>query len=195
MRYVIILILMDTSDFKNGISLILDNEIYTIVDFQHVKPGKGGAFVRSTLKNVKTGRSLDKTWRAGERMEQAILDRRPLQYLYNDGADYYVMDKDNYEQIPIRKEQIGDGVKYLKENMDVTVMTHKDDIIGVEVPTFVELQVVETAGSEKGDTASGGSKPATVETGAVVNVPFFVKVGDVIKIDTRTDGYLERVKV
>ncbi len=186
---------MDTSDFKNGISLILDNEIYTIVDFQHVKPGKGGAFVRSTLKNVKTGRSLDKTWRAGERMEQAILDRRPLQYLYNDGADYYVMDKDNYEQIPIRKEQIGDGVKYLKENMDVTVMTHKDDIIGVEVPTFVELQVVETAGSEKGDTASGGSKPATVETGAVVNVPFFVKVGDVIKIDTRTDGYLERVKV
>jgi elongation factor P len=185
---------MDTSDFKNGISLILDNEIYTIVDFQHVKPGKGGAFVRSTLKNVKTGRSLDKTWRAGERMEQAILDRRPLQYLYNDGTDYYVMDKDTFEQLPIRKEQIGDGVKYLKENMDVTVMTHKDDIIGVEVPTFVELQVIETAGSEKGDTASGGSKPATVETGAVINVPFFVKNGDVVKIDTRTDGYLERVK-
>jgi len=185
---------MDTSDFKNGISLILDNEIYTIVDFQHVKPGKGGAFVRSTLKNVKTGRSLDKTWRAGERMEQAILERRPLQYLYNDGSDYYVMDKDTFEQIPIRKEQIGDGVKYLKENMDVTVMTHKDDIIGVEVPSFVELQVVETAGSEKGDTASGGSKPATVETGAVVGVPFFVKVGDVIKIDTRSDSYLERVK-
>ncbi len=185
---------MDTSDFKNGISLILDNEIYTIVDFQHVKPGKGGAFVRSTLKNVKTGRSLDKTWRAGERMEQAILDRRPLQYLYNDGTEYYVMDKETFEQIPIRKEQIGDGVKYLKENMDVTVMTHKEDIIGVEVPTFVELQVVETAGSEKGDTASGGSKPATVETGAVVNVPFFVKSGDVVRIDTRTDSYLERVK-
>jgi elongation factor P len=185
---------MDTSDFKNGISLILDNEIYTIVDFQHVKPGKGGAFVRSTLRNVKTGRSLDKTWRAGERMDQAILERRPLQYLYNDGADYYVMDKDTFEQIPISKEQIGDGVKYLKENMDVTVMTHKDDIIGVEVPTFVELQIVETAGSEKGDTASGGSKPATVETGAVVNVPFFVKTGDVVKIDTRTDSYLERVK-
>jgi elongation factor P len=185
---------MDTSDFKNGISLILDNEIYTIVDFQHVKPGKGGAFVRSTLKNVKTGRSLDKTWRAGERMDQAILERRPLQYLYNDGSDYYVMDKDTFEQIPISKEQIGDGVKYLKENMDVTVMTHKDDIIGVEVPTFVELQVTETAGSEKGDTASGGSKPATVETGAVVNVPFFVKPGDVVRIDTRTDSYLERVK-
>jgi elongation factor P len=185
---------MDTSDFKNGISLLLENEIYTIIDFQHVKPGKGGAFVRSTLKNVKTGRSLDKTWRAGERMEQAILDRRPLQYLYNDGEDYYVMDKDSFEQIPIRKEQIGDGVKYLKENMDVTVMTHKDDIIGVEVPTFVELLIVETAGSEKGDTASGGSKPATVETGAVVNVPFFVKSGDVVKIDTRTGAYLERVK-
>jgi elongation factor P len=127
-------------------------------------------------------------------MEQAILDRRPLQYLYNDGTDYYVMDKETFEQIPVRKEQIGPQVKYLKENMDVTVMTHKDDIIGVEVPTFVELEIVETAGSEKGDTASGGSKPATLETGAVVNVPFFVKAGDVVKIDTRTDSYLERVK-
>jgi elongation factor P len=185
---------MDTSDFKNGISLILDGDIYTIIDFQHVKPGKGGAFVRSTLRNIKTGRSLDKTWRAGERMEQAFLERRPLQYLYNDGNEYYVMDKETFEQIPILKEQIGDGVKYLKENMDVTVMTHKDQIIGVEVPTFVELQITETAGSEKGDTASGGSKPATLETGAVINVPFFVKSGDVVRVDTRTDTYLERVK-
>jgi elongation factor P len=185
---------MDTSDFKNGISLILDGDIYTIIDFQHVKPGKGGAFVRSTLRNLKTGRSLDKTWRAGERMEQAFLERRPLQYLYNDGSDYYVMDKETFEQVPIQKDKIGDGVKYLKENMVVTVMTHKDEIIGVEVPTFVELVITETAGSEKGDTASGGSKPATLETGAVVNVPFFVKSGDTVRVDTRTDTYLERVK-
>jgi elongation factor P len=185
---------MDTSDFRNGLSIILDGEIYTIVEFQHVKPGKGGAFVRTTLRNLKTGRLLDKTFRAGERMEQAVLERRPLSYLYNDGGDYYLMDKESFDQLPIRKEQIGDGVKYLKENMDVVVLSHKDEILGVEVPTFVELEIVETAGSEKGNTASGGSKPATVETGAVVQVPFFVNIGDKIKIDTRTDQYLERVK-
>ncbi len=185
---------MDTSDFRNGISIIMDSDIYTITDFQHVKPGKGGAFVRSTLKNIKNGRTIDKTWRAGERMEQAILERRPMQYLYNDGTEYFVMDPDTFDQISIRREQIGDGVKYLKENMDLSVMFHKEQIIGVEVPNFVELEVVETAGSEKGDTASGGGKPATVEGGAVVNVPFFVKVGDKIKIDTRSDQYLERVK-
>ncbi len=185
---------MDTSDFRNGISIIMDGDIYTISDFQHVKPGKGGAFVRSTLKNVKNGRTIDKTWRAGERMEQAILERKPLQYLYNDGAEYYAMDPETFEQIGIRKEQIGTGIKYLKENMELSVMTHKDQIIGVEVPNFVELEVTETAGSEKGDTASGGGKPATLETGAVVTVPFFVKVGDRIKVDTRNDQYLERVK-
>ena len=185
---------MDTSDFRNGLSILQDNDIYTIVEFQHVKPGKGGAFVRTTLRNVKNGRVVDKTFRAGEKMEQAVLERRPLQYLYNDGDDYYVMDKETFEQVPVRKDQIGDGVKYLKENMDVTIMTHKADIIGVEVPTFVELEVTETPSGEKGNTASGGSKPATVETGAVVQVPFFVNVGDRIRIDTRTDQYLERVK-
>jgi elongation factor P len=185
---------MDTSDFRNGISIIMDGDIYTITDFQHVKPGKGGAFVRSTIKNLKNGRTIDKTWRAGERMEQAILERRPMQYLYNDGADYFVMDPETFDQISISKEQIGDGVKYMKENMELSVMFHKEQIIGVEVPNFVELEVVETAGSEKGDTASGGGKPATVEGGAVVTVPFFVKVGDKIKIDTRNDQYLERVK-
>ncbi|MDQ2686498.1 MAG: elongation factor P [Armatimonadota bacterium] len=185
---------MDTSDFRNGISILIDADIYTITDFQHVKPGKGGAFVRSTLKNVKTGRTLEKTWRAGERMEQAYLERKPMQYLYNDGSEYYVMDPETFEQSNIRKEQIGDSVKYLKENMELSVLTHKDQVIGVEVPNFVELEVTETAGSEKGDTASGGGKPATVETGAVVTVPFFVKVGDRIKIDTRNDQYLERVK-
>lgn len=184
---------MDTSDFRNGISIVMDNDIYTIVDFQHVKPGKGGAFVRSSIKNLKTGRTIDKTWRAGERMDQAILERKTMQYLYNDGTEYYVMDPESFEQISVAKEQI-EGVKYLKENMDLSVMLHNEKIIGIEVPSFVELEVTMTAGSEKGDTASGGGKPATVETGAVVNVPFFVKIGDKIKIDTRTDQYLERVK-
>lgn len=185
---------MDTSDFRNGISILLDQDIYTITDFQHVKPGKGGAFVRSTLKNVRNGRTIDKTWRAGEKVEQAVLERRPLQYLYNDGTDYFLMDPETFDQIGITKEQIGSGVKYLKENMELNVMTHRDNIIGVEVPSFVELEVTDTAGSEKGDTASGGGKPAVVETGATVTVPFFVKVGDRIKIDTRNDSYLERVK-
>ncbi|MBV9850172.1 MAG: elongation factor P [Armatimonadetes bacterium] len=185
---------MDTSDFRNGVSILMDGDIYTITDFQHVKPGKGGAFVRSTLKNVRTGRTLEKTWRAGERMEQAFLERRPMQYLYNDGSDYYLMDPETFDQISVSKDKFGEGVKYLKENMDVTVLSHKDAIINAEVPSFVELEVTETAGSERGDTASGGGKPATVETGAVVNVPFFVKIGDRIKIDTRNDQYLERVK-
>ena len=185
---------MDTSDFRNGISILMDGNIFTITDFQHVKPGKGGAFVRSTLKNIKNGRSIEKTWRAGERVEQAFLERRPLQYLYNDGNEYFLMDPETFEQIGVPKDQIGDSVKYLKENMDLSVLTHKDAIIGIEIPSFVELEVTETAGSEKGDTASGGGKPATVETGAVVSVPFFVKVGDKIKIDTRSDQYLERVK-
>lgn len=188
------LALMDTSDFRNGISIVMDQDIFTITDFQHVKPGKGGAFVRSTLKNVRNGRTIDKTWRAGEKVEQAILERKSLQYLYNDGTDYFLMDPESFDQISISKEQIGTGIKYLKENMDLQVMYHKENIIGVEVPSFVELEVTEAAGSEKGDTASGGGKPATVETGAVVTVPFFVKVGDKIKIDTRNDLYLERVK-
>jgi len=172
----------------------MDNDIFTITDFQHVKPGKGGAFVRSTLKNIKNGRTIDKTWRAGEKVEQAILERKPMQYLYNDGTDYYLMDPETFDQIDVTKEQIGPGVKYLKENMALSILTHKDNIIGIEIPMNVELEVTETAGSEKGDTASGGGKPATLETGAVVTVPFFVKVGDKIKIDTRSDQYLERVK-
>ena len=148
---------MDTSDFRNGISIVMDGDIYTITDFQHVKPGKGGAFVRSTLKNIKNGRSIDKTWRAGERMEQAFLERKPMQYLYNDGTDYFLMDPETFEQSSVSKDQIGNGVKYLKENMDLSVLTHKDTIIGIEVPSFVELEVTETAGSEKGDTASGAA--------------------------------------
>lgn len=185
---------MDTSDFRNGLSIILDNDIYTIVEFQHVKPGKGGAFVRSKLKNLRTGATIDKTWRAGEKMEQAVLDRRMMQYLYNAEGEYFLMDMETFEQIGVRQALIGPQAKYLKENTDVQVVTHRDEIIGVNVPDFVQLEVIETDPGVRGDTASGGSKPATVEGGAVVQVPFFINVGDKLRIDTRSDQYLERVK-
>jgi len=186
--------LIDTSDFRNGLSILLDNEIFTIIEFQHVKPGKGGAFVRTKLKNVKTGATIDKTFRAGERMEQAVLDRKPMQFIYEQDGDYYMMDMETFEQIPVKRELIGDAVKYLKENEQVTVMTHEGTVIGVELPFTVELEVVETDPGVRGDTASGGSKPARLETGAVIQVPFFINVGDRIKVDTRTDAYLERAK-
>lgn len=185
---------MDTSDFKNGLSIIVDNDIYTIVEFQHVKPGKGGAFVRSKLKNVRTGAVIEKTWRAGERMEQAILERYPLQFSYEQDGEYYFMDTESYELIPVPREKIGDGVKYLTEGLEVTALSHQGEIINIELPITVEAVVAETDPGVRGDTASGGSKPATLETGAVVQVPFFINVGDRIKVDTRTDEYLERCK-
>ena len=186
--------MIDTSDFRNGLSIIVDGEIYTIIEFQHVKPGKGSAFVRSKLKNVKTGAVIDKTWRAGERMEQAVLERRPMQYLYSIDDEYYLMDMETYDQVSVTKEAFGEAIKYLKENQEVTALMHENNIIGVELPYTVELQVVDTDPGVRGDTASGGSKPATLETGAVIQVPFFINVGDVIRVDTRTDAYLERVK-
>jgi len=185
---------MDTSDFRNGMSIILDNDIFTIVEFQHVKPGKGGAFVRTKLKNIKTGGTIDKTFRAGERMDQAILDRFPLQYSYQQDDEYFFMDTESYEMQPILKRKIGEGVKYLKEGLEVTALAHQGEIINIELPITIEAEVVETAPGERGDTASGGSKPATIETGAVVNVPFFINVGDRVKVDTRSDTYLERCK-
>ena len=184
---------MDTSDFRNGLSIIQDNEIYTIVEFQHVKPGKGGAFVRTRLRNVRTGAVTEKTFRAGEKMEQARLERRPMQYLYRQDDEYYLMDNNTFEQISVPRSAIGDPVKYLKDGMEVSVIDHNGTIIGVEVPFFVELEVTMTDPGVRGDTASGGSKPATLETGAVIQVPFFVNVGDRVKVDTRKDSYLERV--
>ena len=185
---------MDTSDFRNGISIIVDNDIFTIVEFQHVKPGKGGAFVRSKLKNVRTGAVIEKTWRAGEKMDQAILDRYPLQYSYQQDGEYYFMDTESYEMIPVPKEKIGDGVKFLKEGLEVTALSHKDELINVELPFTIEATIAETDPGVRGDTASGGSKPATLETGAVIQVPFFINVGDRVKVDTRTGEYLERCK-
>ncbi len=186
--------MIDTSDFRNGLSIIQDNDIYTIVEFQHVKPGKGGAFVRTKLKNARTGAVIDKTFRAGEKMEQARLERKPMQYLYSQDDEYYLMNTETYDQIAVNKALFGDPVKYLKDGMEVTVVEHDGMVIGAEVPFFVELEIAETDPGVRGDTASGGSKPATLETGAVIQVPFFVNVGDKVKVDTRTDAYLERVK-
>ncbi len=185
---------MDTSDFKNGLSIIQDNDIFTIVEFQHVKPGKGGAFVRTKIKNLRTGAVVDKTFRAGEKMDQAILDRTQMNYIYEQDGDYYLMDLETFEQVPVKGSLIGDSVKYLRENEQVQVVLHNEIIIGVELPFTVELEVIECASGERGNTASGGSKPAKLETGAVIQVPFFINVGDKLKVDTRTDAYLERVK-
>jgi len=186
--------LIDTSDFRNGLSIIQDNDIYTIIEFQHVKPGKGGAFVRTKLRNVRTGAVIDKTFRAGERMEQARLERRPMQFLYRQDDEYFLMDNNTFEQVSVPRSAFGDPVKYLKDGMEVTVVDHNGQIIGAEVPFFVELEVAMTDPGVRGDTASGGSKPATLETGAVIQVPFFINVGDRVKVDTRTDTYLERAK-
>jgi elongation factor P len=185
---------LDTSDFRNGLSILLDNDIYTIVEFQHVKPGKGGAFVRTRLKNARSGAVTEKTFRAGEKMEHARLERKAMQFLYKQDEEYFLMDNDTFEQVSVPGSLIGSTVKYLKDGMEVMVVDHNGTLIGVEVPAFVELAVEMTDPGVKGDTASGGSKPATLETGAVVNVPFFVNIGDKVKVDTRTDSYLERVK-
>jgi elongation factor P len=187
-------VLIDTSNFRNGLSIIQDGEIFLIVEFQHVKPGKGGAFVRTKLRNLRTNATFEKTFRAGEKMDQAILDRRKLSYLYNQGEEYVFMDMESYDQITVSAAAIGPGVKYLKDNTEVEVLSHNDRILGVELPMSMELEVTQTDPGLRGDTASGGSKPATLETGAVVNVPLFINIGDRIKVDTRTDTYLERVR-
>jgi elongation factor P len=184
----------DTSDFKIGLIIKFKNDLYTITDFQHVKPGKGGAFVRSTLKNLKTGKVLDNTWRSGESVEIVRVERKKFQYLYREGDFLVCMDNETYDQINVPKELFGDGVDYLKESIEVEILFNKDDIITVEIPIFVILKVVETEPGFKGDTATGAVKPAKLETGVSVNVPLFIDEGDVLKIDTRTGGYVERVK-
>ncbi len=185
---------IDTADFKNGVSVLLDNDIFTIVWFQHHKPGKGGAVMRTKLKNLRTGSVVDKTFGAGEKFEQAILERYPMQYLYKQDEDYILMHPETYDQVNVHTSTFGNSIKYLKENMEINVIEYNGKILGAEVPFFVELAVTNTDPGHKGDTASGGGKPATLETGAVVTVPFFVQIGDKVKVDTRTDSYLERVK-
>lgn len=184
--------MISVNDLKTGLTLQLDNGLWSVVEFLHVKPGKGAAFVRSKLKNVETGQVVEKTFRAGEKVAKAMLDRREMQYLYKEGKEYVMMDNETYEQLQLTENQIGDGIKYLKENMIVQVLMHDSRIIGVDLPAHVILEVTDTPPSEKGNTAQGGTKPATLETGAVVNVPFFISNGDMIRVDTRTNEYLDR---
>jgi len=173
--------------------LKIDGELYSIVEFLHVKPGKGGAFVRTKLKHIPDGHVIDKTFRAGEKVEEVRVERRAFQYLYNTEDLYYMMDLETYEQIPLPKAILEDSLPYLKENMNLTVLMDGDKPVAIELPTFVELEVTETEPGVRGDTAQGGSKNATLETGVVVSVPLFIEVGDVVKVDTRTGKYIERV--
>jgi len=184
--------LADTSDFRNGLIIKLEGKLYSIAEFQHVKPGKGGAFVRTKLKQIPEGSVIDKTFRAGERVEEVRVERRNFQYLYESDELYYMMDGETYEQIPLPGSLMEDVLPYLKEGMNVSVLMDGDRPIAVELPLFVELAVAETEPGLRGDTAQGGSKSATLETGAVVSVPLFIEVGDVLKIDTRTGRYIER---
>ena len=182
--------MISVNDLKTGLTLDIDNGLWSVVEFLHVKPGKGAAFVRTKLKNVETGQVVEKTFRAGEKVAKAMLDRREMQYLYREGNDLIMMDLESYEQLPVPADRVGDGVKYLKENMNVQILLHDAKIIGIDLPNFVELEVVDTPPAEKGNTAQGGTKPATLEGGAVVNVPFHIQNGDLLKIDTRTNEYL-----
>ncbi|MHB8124052.1 MAG: elongation factor P [Desulfitobacteriaceae bacterium] len=184
--------MISTNEFKTGVTILLDGDVYTIIEFQHVKPGKGAAFVRTKLKNVKTGGVVERKMNAGEKVPRAHVERREMQYLYKDGDHFVVMDNNSYEQTSLTAEQIGDGVKWLKENMSLGVLFFGTDVIGVDIPNSVQLLVSATDPAVKGDTAQGGTKPATLETGAVVQVPFFVNEGDVLIIDTRTGNYVQR---
>lgn len=184
----------DTSDFRNGLIIKFKNDLYTIVGFQHVKPGKGGAFVRSTLKNLRTGKVLDNTFRAGEKVDTVRVERKTYQYLYRDGNFLVCMDNETYDQINIPVNLFGDGVNFLKEGVNVEILFNGPETISLEIPTFINLKVVETEPGFKGDTATGAVKPAKLETGATVNVPLFIEVNDLLKVDTRTGEYSERVK-
>ena len=183
-----------TNEFRNGLKIELDGEPFTMVGFQHVKPGKGGAFVRTKLKNLKTGRVLEKTFRSGESVDAPDIIEKEMQYLYRDGDMYVFMDTTDYEQTSLTKESLGDDAKWLKEESVCDILFHNGRPISVELPTFVELIITKTEPGVKGDTAAGGNKPAEVETGALVNVPLFLNEGDVLKIDTRTGEYIERVR-
>lgn len=184
--------MISTSDFKNGLTIIYDNTLYKILYFQHVKPGKGGAFVRTKLKNLDTGATQDKTFRAGEKMEQAILETKKMQFLYKD-EHYNFMDMANYEQIQLSEDQVSDEKDYFLENMELSVVYHNDRPISIELPIFIEASIVETEPGIKGDTVGTSFKPAKIETGAKVQVPLFINDGDRIKIDTRTGEYITRV--
>ena len=184
--------MISAGDFRNGITIEMDNGIYQIIEFQHVKPGKGAAFVRTKLKNIVSGGVIEKTFRPTEKCPQARIDRKDMQYLYSDGDLFNFMDVETYDQVALNAETIGDSLKFVKENEMCKVCSHNGNVFAVEPPLFVELEITETEPGFKGDTATGATKPATVETGAVVYVPLFIEQGEKIKIDTRTGEYLSR---
>jgi elongation factor P len=186
------IIMVSAGDFKNGITIELEGNIYQIIEFQHVKPGKGAAFVRTKLKNIKSGGVVEKTFRPTEKFENAHIDRKEMQYLYQDGDLYYFMDSETYDQIAINADVIGDALKFVKENENCKIASHNGSVFAVEPPISVDLLVTECEPGVKGDTATGATKPCTVETGATLNVPLFINQGDMIRIDTRTGEYSSR---
>ncbi|WP_027340114.1 elongation factor P [Halonatronum saccharophilum] len=185
--------MISTKDFKTGMTIELDGELYSIVGYDHVKPGKGGAFLQTELKNIKTGQTINKRFRSGEKVAKAFVETREYQFLYQSGDDYVFMDKNTYEQLTLSSEQMGESVNYLKENADIQVQMYENNPIGVEIEDTVELEVVQSPPAVKGNTVSGGSKKVTLETGFEVKVPLFVDKGDVLKVDTRSGEYIERV--
>ncbi|NLM11352.1 MAG: elongation factor P [Clostridiaceae bacterium] len=185
--------MISAGEFKNGVTFEMEDQVYQVVEFQHVKPGKGAAFVRTKLKNVITGATIERSFSPTDRFPRAPINRRDMQYLYNDGGLYYFMDEQTFEQTPLDANSIGDALRFVKENTTCKVLFFKEQVIGVEPPIFVELEVTETEPGFKGDTATGATKPATVETGVQIKVPLFINQGDIIRIDTRTGEYMERV--
>jgi elongation factor P len=184
---------ISTNDLKNGITLNLDGTLYTVVEFQHVKPGKGGAFVRSRLRNLRTGNMLDRTFNAGVKVEQAILEKRDMQFLYKDADEYVFMDTETYDQVNIKPVALGDAADYLIENAVAIIATYEGEIVSVEIPAAVELEIAQTEPGVQGDRVSGARKPATLQTGKVIQVPLFVNIGDRVKVDTRSGDYITRV--
>ncbi len=184
--------MVTAGDFRNGITFDMDGDVMQIIEFQHVKPGKGAAFVRTKLKNVISGAVIEKTFNPTEKFENAHIDRKEMQYLYNDDGLYYFMDMETFDQIPLDSDKLGDNFKFVKENTLCKIISYKGNVFGVEPPLFVELEVVDTEPGVRGDTATNVTKPATLETGAVIKVPIFINTGDMLRIDTRTGEYLER---
>lgn len=185
--------MLSASEFRKGLTFEMDGQIYTVVDFQHVKPGKGAAFVRTKIKNIITGTVVEKSFNPTDKFPKAHIERKEMQYLYEDGGLYYFMDNETYEQIPLNKEQVEDAIMYLKPNDTVIIKFYKGEAFSVEAENFVELEVTHTEPQFKGDTATGATKPATLETGLVITVPLFINIGDKIRVDTRTGEYMERL--
>ncbi len=184
---------LSINEIKNGLTILVDADVYMIIDFQHVKPGKGAAFVRTKLRNLKNNNVLEKTFRGDEKIEEAFIEERKLQYQYSSGEMCYFMDQDNYEEISISEEIMRDRLKFLKDNLEVTVYYYKEQILYVNLPNFIEFKIIHTEPGIKGDTAKSGTKPATIETGAIIQVPLFINTGDFIKVDSRSGSYVERV--